>query len=201
MRRDLTFARAAAAAAVVLIPGSLAAAEPPRAVPERLIHAQYVALGYDLGDRVIAAEALIGEGWQATPREREALQEIRHRLESWERYVVVDRLSQAELLLVVRQGRRGSSRIGIGGGGGSGSGAGLSGAGVSGASGSRSGFQPAAGGEISSPDDMLAVYDTGGAPSTPLWRGLASDGLSGEVPLFEAFRADVERVAAGRKRP
>jgi hypothetical protein len=179
-----------AAAAAVVFPQSLAAKSPT--VPERLLVVQYVALGIDLGDRIVAAEALIGDAWRATPREREALEEIRQRLEGWDRYVVVNRLAKAELLLVVRQGRRG--RIGgsvwIGAG---------SGGGVPPADGG--GAQRAYAGAFSSRDDMLAVYETGGSPSTPLWRMLASDGLSGKIPLFEAFRADVERAAAGRKRP
>lgn len=142
--------------------------------------AEYVALGIDLGDRIVAAEALIGETWRATARERVALEEIRQRFERWDRYLVVNRLAEAELLLVVRQGRRGS----IGGGGGAGG-----------------AVQPAHGTAFSSPDDMLAVYDAGGSPRMQLWQMLVSDGLSGEIPLFEAFRADVERAAARRKRP
>jgi hypothetical protein len=178
MTRKATLALAAA----VVFPQSLAAKAPT--VPERLFLVQYVALGIDLGDRIVAAEALIGDAWRATPREREALEVIRQRLEGWDRYVVVNRLADAELLLVVRQGRRGS----IGGGGGAGVGTG-------------GGVQPAYGGALSSQDDMLAVYDTAGSPSTPLWRLLASNGLSGKIPLFEAFRADVEEAAARRKRP
>lgn len=182
MTRMATLALTAAAA--VVFPQSLAA-EPPT-VPERLFVAEYVALGIDLGDRIVAAEALVGDAWRATPREREALEEIRHRLESWDRYVVVSRLAEAELLLVVRQGRRGS----IGGGGGTG---------VSVPPVSGGGVPPA--GAFSSRDDMLAVYDTAGSPSTPLWRMLASNGLTGTIPLFEAFRVDVERAAGRRKRP
>lgn len=131
MTRKATLTLAAAAA--VVFPHGLAA-EPPT-VPERLFVAQYVALGIDLGDRIVAAEALIGEAWRATPREREALEEIRQRLESWDRYVVVNRLAEAQLLLVVRQGRRGS----IGGGGGTGGGVPpVSGGGVPPVSGGRS---------------------------------------------------------------
>ena len=180
-----------AAAAALVLPQSLGA-EP---VPERLLVVQYVALGIDLGDRIVAGEALTGEAWRATAREREALEAIRQRLESWDRYVVVNRLADAQLLLVVRQGRRAS----IGGGGGDGVATGggdqpTYGRGVS-------PKQPAQGGGFSSPDDMLAAYEVGGSPSLPLWRSLASNGLSGKIPLFEAFRADVERAAARQKRP
>jgi hypothetical protein len=187
MTRKATLALAAAAAVVspqILVAG-------PPTVPERVIVAQYVALGIDLGDRVLAAEELIGEAWRATPRERQALAEIRQRLEGWERYVVVNRRAEAELLLVVRQGRRGSIggsvRIGVG----------LGGAPAPDGGGGQRGY----GGALSSRDDMLAVYDTGGSPSTPLWRMQEADGLSGKIPLFEAFRADVERAAARRKQP
>jgi hypothetical protein len=61
--------------------------------------------------------------------------------------------------------------------------------------------QPSFGAAFSSPDDLLVVYETGRSPSTFLWRGLEPDGLSGKVPLFEAFRADVEKGAAQRKKP
>lgn len=144
-----------------------------------------MALGYDLGDRILPAESLIGEAWRVTPQERDALEEIRSRLESWGQYVVVDRLAQAELLIVVRSGRHAAA-----------------GAGVTGIGGvARSGGRPGFGGELSSPDDMLAVYDTGGAPSSPLWRLQAPSGLSDEIPLFEAFREDVERAARKRQSP
>lgn len=156
----------------------------PRTVPERLVVAQYVALGIDLGDRVVAAEELIPDARLATRREREALEEIRQRLQSWDRFVVVNRLADAELLLVVRQGRKSS----IGGGGGAGGAVPPVSVGTA---------RPAFGGTFYSPDDMLAVYDASGSPSTPLWRMAASKGLNGEIPLFEAFRADVEG-AAGR---
>jgi hypothetical protein len=184
MTRKATLALAAAAA--VVFPQTLVA----ESVPERLFAVQYVALGIDLGDRIVAAEALAGDAWRATPLEREVLAQIRQRLEDWDRYVVVNRLADAEALLVVRQGRRGS----IGGGGGTGVGIGI---GVPPAS----GVQPADAGAFSSPDDMLAVYDAGASPRAPLWRMLASNGLSGKIPLFDAFRADVERAAARRKKP
>jgi hypothetical protein len=192
MTRKATLALAAAA--TIVFPQSLAAES--QTVPERLFVAQYVALGIDLGDRIVAAEALIGEAWRATPRERAAIDEIRQRLESWNRYVVVNRLAEAELLLVVRQG--GSGRIGAG------TGAGVSdvqppGRGVHPASGG--GVRPAFAGALYSRDDLLAVYDAGGSPSTPLWRMLAANGLSGKLSLFEAFQAEIERAAAGRKRP
>jgi len=173
------------AAAATLLGAHSAGAEELRSVPERLVHARYVALGYDMGDRILPAESLIGEAWRVTPQERDALDEIRSRLESWGQYVVVDRLAQAELLVVVRSGRHVAA-----------------GAGVTGLGGvTRSGAQPGFGGEISSPDDMLAVYDTGGAPSSPLWQLHAPSGLSGEIPLFEAFREDVERAARKRQSP
>jgi hypothetical protein len=177
-----------AAAAAFIFPESLAA----EAVPERLLVGQYVALGIDLGDRIVAAEALASEAGRATPRERQALEEIRQRLESWDRYVVVNRLAEAELLLVVREGRRGS----IGGGAGTGGGTGDS---LQPAYGR--GVQPADAGALASKEDMLAVYDGGVSPRSPLWRQLASNGLGGKIPLFDAFRADVERAAAKRKRP
>lgn len=193
MSRDTGFILAVAAAA--FIQGPAAGSEELRTVPERLVHARYVALGYDLGDRIVPAESMIAEAWRVTPQERDALDQIRSRLEGWGRYVVVDRLAQAELLVVVRSGRRAAVGAGVTGVGG------IGGGGMRGPGGSGSAAQPGFGGELSSPEDMLAVYDTGGAPSSPLWRLQASGGLSGEIPLFEAFRADVERAAERRQKP
>jgi hypothetical protein len=192
MTQSATLALAAAAA--VTFSQSLAA-EPSR-VPERLLVLQYVALGIDVGDRIVAAEGLIGDGWRASPREREALDEIRQRLEAWDRYVVVNRLAEAELLLVVRQGRKGG--IGGGGGGGVSPGIGVQPPNGRGAQPANTGSAMPYAGAFPSGDDLLAVYDTNGSPSTPLWRMLASSGLRGRIPLFEAFRADVDRAAATR---
>ena len=186
MTRKATLALAAAA--IVVFPWNIAAESPT--VPERLLVVQYIALGIDLGDRVVAAEELIRDGWRATPREREALDAIRQRLEGWDRYSVVNRRANAQLLLVVRQGRRGSVGAGIG-----------VGSGGSIPPPQGGGVQRAYGGAFSSRDDMLAVYDTGGSSSTTLWRMAEPDGLTGKIPLFEAFRADVEGAAAKRKQP
>jgi hypothetical protein len=185
MTRKATLVLAAAAA--VVLAQSLAAQ--PSTVPQRLLVAQYVALGIDLGDRIVAAEELVTESSRATPRERAALAQIRQSLEGWGRYVVVNRRAEADLLLVVREGRRGS----LGGSISVGVGTGVQPPPVGGAN---------AAGAFASREDMLAVYDTkGGSPTTALWKTLTSSGLSGRVPLFEVLRSDVERAAAQRKRP
>jgi hypothetical protein len=67
-----------------------AEAEPPA----QLAPARYVALGYERGDRFVSE---IDVRQDFLPEERAALQTIRAQIAQWGRYVVVDRLGQADL--------------------------------------------------------------------------------------------------------
>jgi hypothetical protein len=88
---------------VVLVPSLQAGS---KQATGRLAQARYVALGYDLGDRFLSERQAIVDSDRVTPEDRRALEVIRERLEDWDRYVIVDRPDQAELLVVVRKGRR-----------------------------------------------------------------------------------------------
>lgn len=161
----------------LLATGLLAA---PSVLPARVLQARYIALGYDLGDSFLSErEALLQPG-RVMPDDQRALRAVRDLLEKWNRYVITSRPEQADLFLAVRAGRRGSFGIGV-----------------------RTGGQGEASGatgvssrvEVSSPDDMLSVYEAAGG-RIPLWRGQRPDGFSGTSPkLFEEFKADVERAA------
>jgi hypothetical protein len=151
-------------------------------MPALVLQAQYVALGYDLGDRFLSESDAIGDPDRVTPEDRKALREVRDLLEKWDRYVVTRRPGDAQLLIAVRAGRRG--RVGgsvyIGGGGTR-----------PGPLGGSSAF------ELSSRGDVLSVYEgSGGGLGVPLWRGQRRDGFSGPSPtLIEQFRTEVEGAA------
>jgi hypothetical protein len=125
---------------------------------------------------------------EVLPEEREALQRIREGLERWGKYVIVVRPAQAELLIAIRKGRL----VSVGGG-----------VLVGGPSGGRmagpAGLGPVGGAEISSPDDMIEVFDTGGSL---VWRGMKTNGLSGAgPPLWESFQAEVAKAEKKAKKP
>jgi hypothetical protein len=139
--------------------------------PAELALAHTVALGYDLGDGFVP-EARAGA--DVLPEERLAIQVLRERLKEWERYVVVDRPEQADLLIAIRAGRLVSTGVSH-----------RPGAPAPGtATGSGFGLQ------LSSPQDMMEVSGHGGQ----IWRGMKKDGLSDPGPsLFASFRAEVEK--------
>jgi hypothetical protein len=154
-----------------------------RKVPARVVEARSVALGYDLGDRFSSESAPI-----ADPAARRALQAIRDEIRRWGKYVVVERPADADLLIAIRLGVR--ENIGAGTGGGE-----L----LPGPGGMRRGSSY--GPDLSSSDDMLAVYDcVEGRVGKRLWRERKGGGLADVPPaLFTRFRADVEQTADAAK--
>ena len=154
--------------------------------PAQLAQARYVALGYDRGDGFVSETDVRAE---VLPEEREALQRIRAGLEQWGRYVIVIRPGDAELLIAVRKGRLASFGGGISVGGPS------SGRG----GGGPIGTGPMAGAQVSSPDDMIEVFDAG---RSLVWRGMKPNGLSGAgPPLWESFQAEVAKAEKSAKKP
>ncbi len=170
--------------ALVAAPGSPG---PARIVPAQLAQARYVALGYDVGSRFVGEREALQRPDDVFPEDRRALDAIRDRLETWGRYVVTTHPADADLLIAVRAGRLvrvgGGVQIGTGGAPGR----------------SAPGFAtgPSFGAEVSSPSDMLTIYEAvGGRPGAALWQVRRNGGLSGSPPrLFEEFQADVERSA------
>jgi hypothetical protein len=150
--------------------------------PAQLAVARYVALGYDRGDRFVS-EIEVREG--VLPEERAALQMIRAGIEQWGKYLIAVRPGQAELLIAVRKGRL----VSLGGRTGGPSSGEVPGGRVRSAWG--------AGVQVSSPDDILEVFDA--RDGSLIWRGMKPNGLSGAgPPLFDSLRAEVakaERVA------
>ena len=154
--------------------------------PALLAQARYVALGYDRGDGFVSETDVRAD---VLPEERAALQAIRAGIEQWDKYQVVVRPGQAELLIAVRKGRL----VAIGGG--------FSvGGPASGRGGGPIGTGPMGGVQVSSPDDMIEVFDAAGG--SLIWRGMKPNGLSGAgPPLWDAFRAEVAKAEKSVKKP
>jgi hypothetical protein len=173
------------AAAAAALPG---AAPPLEAgAPERLAHARYVALGFDVGMGFVSETSVDPD---ILREEREAVQQIRAAIQAWGQYVIVDRPARAEMLIAVRKGRHGSVGGGVRTGGPS--------------SGPVGQPPPLTGGalggvQFSSPEDMLEAFD--GSSGNLIWRATKPNGLSGEgPPLFEALRAEVAKAGASQKK-
>jgi hypothetical protein len=173
-----TAIRARLAAAALAAP--LALLLPAEAgAPAQLAAARYVALGYDRGDGFVSETDVRAE---VLSEERDALQRIRAGLEQWGRYVIVLRPGDAELLIAIRKGRLASFGGGISVGGGPSSGRG---------GGGPIGTGPMAGAQVSSPDDMIEVFDARGG--SLIWRGMKPNGLSGAGPPLWATRRGSRR--------
>jgi hypothetical protein len=173
---ETTAPRCAALGLVLLIAPTVVAGQK---VPARLLQAQYVAFGYDLGDRFLSEFDAIGQPDRLGPDDRKALQSVREMVDKWDRYVIVTRPSQAELYFVVRVGRRLQAGT----------------AQTPGRGGQSAGRSSGYGAELSSRDDMLSVYEAslGGGMGMLLWRGQLAGGLGGESPkLLEQFKADLD---------
>jgi hypothetical protein len=153
--------------------------------PALLGQARYVALGYDRGDRFVSEAQMPDD---VLPEERAALQALHEGLEQWGRYVVVVRPEQAELLIAVRKGRL----VSVGGG--------IRRGGPAYGPGGPIGSGPGVGVQVSSPDDMIEVFDARGG--SLVWRSLKPNGLAGAgPPLFDAFRAEVAKADRSTQRP
>ena len=186
--------RAILLASVALPLAAQAAGKP--VMPALLERAHYVAFGYDLGDGVVSTSQISVVADGTLTEERRVMDAIRRDVEKWGRYVVTNRPEDADILMVVRMGRRASLEMGSGAVGGSDAwgrsrGESAGGRGVS----TRS-----IGGQLSSGEDRLVIYEAvNGRPGTELWGSAESGGLAGSPPrLYKSFREDVE---AATKKP
>ena len=152
--------------------------------PALLAEARFVALGYDHGAGFVSETDVRQD---VLDEEREALQRIRSGLEHWGRYVIVVRPEQADLLIAIRKGRPASF------------GGGVSIAGPSSGRPGPVGTGPMAGAQVSSPDDMIEVFERSGSL---VWRGMKTNGLAGAgPPLWESFQAEVAKAEKKTKKP
>ncbi len=151
--------------------------------PALLAQAQYVALGYDLGNGFVSDSDVFMD---VLPDDRTALQRIRAGLEAWGRYEIVLRPDDADLLIAIRRGRPVSVAGGIS-------------DPSSGARGQPVGAGQFGNAQISSPDDMIEVFDKS---RVLVWRGIKPKGLSGAAPpLLDSFRAEVLKADTRTRKP
>jgi hypothetical protein len=157
-------------------------------IPEQLLHAQYVALGYETANGFVSETDLAST--RILPEDRQALENVRQALKAWKRYIITIDPHQAELLIAVRSGRVASAKTGVA---------------VIGSNGPRGGIGvgPVIGAEAGPANDYLAVYDAdNGEEGIRLWRGDEKDGLDSPPSLLRSFRDDVEAAAKRRaKKP
>jgi len=136
------------------------------------------------------------------PEDRDAISDVEDEIQNWNRYAVVLRQSEAELVMVVRRGRLASAQVH--GGVGIGNRPELGGA----YPGSRNPADPnSRGGGVSTeiggraeagpPDDMLRVYSVNpdGSRGAILWSGSMQDGLSApQMLLMKQLKQQVEHA-------
>ena len=177
---------------LVALPATAATA-PKTRVLALLERARYVALGYDVGDGFVSADQIAVVAADAVPEERDALEAIRKDLEKWGRYSVTTRPEQAEILIAVRIGRRAAREVGTGT---SNPGGGRGGP-ASGPAGSRIVSSRSIGGQLSSNEDRIVVYEAvSGRPGMRLWSAAEAGGLAGSPPrLYKSFREEIEAAA------
>lgn len=158
----------------------------------QVLHAQYVAFGYETPQGFVPDSPEAFTSTTITPQDIEALSNVRKAMEKWKRYITVVNPGAADMLVAIRTGRRGSAYVG-----------GRIGHVPTGSvPGSASG--PVVGGDIGSPArDYLAIYEAeNGREGVQLWRNTEDDGLAGKTPsLFQAFKDDVESLAKKHAKP
>ena len=130
---------------------------------QRLARAQSVAIGFDTGLGFSAVPP--------TPEDRDARYTLLSELEAWGRYRVVSNPDQADLLIAIRArwivGEGGSTAR------------------------NHHGLKFRGAGAVKA--DLLSVYDARYRKvGIPLWRHSLVGGLSGDLPLLEKLRSDVE---------
>jgi len=171
------------AVAVLVLPAAALAGE--RKVPPQLTVARYVAIGYDTGDGFVEARSLIGHP-ELSSRDSDALETLRALVTDWDRFVLTERVDQADIVIALRASRRGAVEI----------------VGRTGhedpemVSRSARAQSPTFGAEVSSPGDLFTVYEASGStPAMVLWRERHSSGGDFPRASFDRFKADVAKYA------
>ena len=160
------------------------------AIPALVLHAQYVALGYETASGFVAETEFAPipqPGVQ--PDDRQVLGNIHEALSRWKRYTVTIVPEEADLLIAVRTGRTASVGGGIH----------IDSGRIDPASGRRTGpgIGPAIGAEAGPDEDYLAVYQADkGREAARLWVRTEENGLLGRNPrLFQTFKDEVDSAA------
>jgi hypothetical protein len=153
--------------------------------------------------RYVYVEAVDGDEFNPRlyPEDRQAIADVRHALQTWNRYVLTVQRQDADLVFVVRKGRLVAAKV-------------FGGVHV----GSRtpvaqtpdqgpnrddparypnSGTEVGASGEVGSPDDLLFVdtVSSDGRRGTRIWMQSRTDGLdTPEMPLFKQIKDAVDKA-------
>jgi hypothetical protein len=145
--------------------------------------------------RYVYVEAVDGQQFdpRLIPEDRQAIADVWNALEKWNRYALVERRDEADLIFVVRKGRIANASVGIqvstppqntpGRPSSSPVGVGTVGVGTS--------------GEVGSPDDLLEVYlpDPSHAYGALIWQRSQAEGLDRpDVNLLKELKDEVERT-------
>ncbi len=168
---------------VLLLATSVLQAKEKSGMPALITNATYVFVTTYDGDLLNP---------DVTPEDRQAVDDVQKAIEKWGGYKLVYKFQQADLILVVRTGRKLEIK------------GGLQKSTTTGPGAGPSGSAQSAGAEAGDPRDILAVYAASdGAQviksSPPLWRNRAAEGLKApEMPLWKQFQSEVE---ASRKKP
>ena len=171
------------AVAVLALPAAALAGE--KKVPPQLTQARYVALAYDTCDRFVAPRSLIGRP-ELSSSDSDALDALRALVAEWDRFVLTERLDQADIVIAVRTSRRAAFEIGGRIGNEDPETVGRS---------ARAQSSPTFDAEVSSQGDLFSVYAASGdKPGMLLWRERRT---GGDFPRasFERFKADVAKHA------
>ncbi len=152
--------------------------------------------------RYVYVEAVDGDEFNPRlyPEDRQAIADVRHALQAWNRYTLTIRREDADLVFVVRKGRLADAKVFVGD-----------------RIGSRtsvsqtpdqdpnrdaarypnSGAEVGASGEVGSPDDLLVVdaLNPESRRGTRIWMQTRTDGLNTpEIPLFKQIRDAVDKA-------
>jgi hypothetical protein len=153
--------------------------------------------------RYVYVEAVDGDEFNPRlyPEDRQAIADVRHAIQTWNRYALTIRRQDADLVFVVRKGRLAAAKV-------------FAGVHI----GSRtpvaqtpdqdpnrddparypnSGTEVGASGEVGSPDDFLFVdaVNPDGSRGARIWMQSRTDGLdTPEIPLFKQIKDAVDKA-------
>jgi len=159
-------------------------------IPALLLHAQYVALGYETANGFVAeTEFAPFPKPGVEPDDRQVLGNIYEALSKWKRYTITIVPAEADLLIAVRTGRTASVMGGVH----------VDSGRIDPTSGRRTGpgIGPVIGAEAGPDEDYLAVYQADkGREAARVWVRTEENGLLGKNPrLFQSFKDEVESAA------
>ena len=152
--------------------------------------------------RYVYVEAVDGDEFNPRlyPEDLQAIADVRHALQEWNRYTLTIRRQDADLVFVVRKGRLAAANVF----GGVRTGPRTSGPQTPGQDPNRdpaqypnSGTDVGASGQVGSPDDFLFVdvVSPGGRLGPQIWMQSRRDGLdTPEIPLFKQIKDAVDKA-------